>query len=301
VGKKNRTDYTGLLPLAGCLLTTPSTLSASALASYNAYGCLQANDKTNGVPKECQSSSSLFAFLSCTQSTETVVQNIVGNTTSAACPQVLIGPLTQYCSVEFGTAVQDFCKPTFCQQPFPGSTTLDMCSGIGVVAGVLGGLLFLGCVGFLVYRYRLKKMQDSAFSSPPSPGMGAYSGGSFSPGISFSSGSQPQMAKAGSFSSLVPPPPGVMSPGYYPSVASPMYSAPPMAPQASSPIPASKALDPSTLTIRKGQLCDFYLFHDPTRENIPEHVDKLFDKYSFENILAAVRSKYGVAPPGWQA
>ena len=60
------------------------------------------------------------------------------------------------------------------------------------------------------------------------------------------------------------------------------------------------ALDPNTLVIRKGQLCDFYLYNDPGRDNIPDHVDGLFDKYPFPNIRDAVKAKYGVVPSGWE-
>jgi hypothetical protein len=293
------------------LLTTPQTLQTTdpaALASYSGYACLQAKDGTVGVPAECQAtgaSSVLAQYSQCGQSTEAVVQSILNVTNTGACETVLIGPLSVYCNATFGAAIQSFCTPTFCQQAFPGSNSLSMCAGIGVVVGVLVGVGALGgLAAFVAYRRQKerKRKEGLMYISPPSPNGNAFS---------------PQMSKQSSFGALVPPPPmgntwGSQSPMYAqsPVVQAPMSNRmmmpPPMSSQApglsaSSPIPASQALDPATLTIRKGQLCDFYLFHDPTRENIPEHVDKLFDKYSFENILAAVRSKYGVAPQGWQA
>jgi len=212
------------------------------------------------------------------------VSNILGDNSTGACTIVLVGPLSQYCYMNFGAAIEAFCTPSFCQQSFPGSDSLSMCAGIGVVAGVVGGVIALAGAGYLFYRRREKQKEAAAAmygGSPPSQ----------SPG--FTGFSSPGMSQQSSFGQLVPPPPGIG--GYF----QPGYSQQAPGLSATSPIPASQALDPATLTVRKGQLCDFYLFHDPTRENIPEHVDKLFDKYSFENILSAVQSKYGVAPPGW--
>jgi len=64
-------------------------------------------------------------------------------------------------------------------------------------------------------------------------------------------------------------------------------------------LPASQTLDKGLLILRKGELVDFYAFHDPNRPDIEGHVDRLFDKYSLDNIKGALMTKYGVCPPGW--
>lgn len=64
-------------------------------------------------------------------------------------------------------------------------------------------------------------------------------------------------------------------------------------------LPASKTMEKSLIVLRKGELVDFYSFHDPSREDIETHVDNLFDKYSFEALKAALQSKYSAMPSGW--
>lgn len=64
-------------------------------------------------------------------------------------------------------------------------------------------------------------------------------------------------------------------------------------------VPASQTMDKSLMILRKGELVDFYSFHDPSRPDLEGHVDRLFDKYSFESIKQALMTKYGVCPPGW--
>jgi hypothetical protein len=63
--------------------------------------------------------------------------------------------------------------------------------------------------------------------------------------------------------------------------------------------PASSTMDANTQIVRKGELVDFYSYHTPDRANIEEHVDGLFDKYSWEGIKEALMTKYGVLPSGW--
>jgi hypothetical protein len=64
-------------------------------------------------------------------------------------------------------------------------------------------------------------------------------------------------------------------------------------------IPASQSLEKGLLILRKGELVDFYAIHDPSRPDIEGHVDRLFDRYSFENIKGALVTKYGSCPDGW--
>jgi hypothetical protein len=44
------------------------------------------------------------------------------------------------------------------------------------------------------------------------------------------------------------------------------------------------------------ELADFYRRHDPTKV---EKVDRLFEKFSFDDIRASVMRKYGSLPKGW--
>lgn len=70
--------------------------------------------------------------------------------------------------------------------------------------------------------------------------------------------------------------------------------------QASAPgVPASQTMDRGMMVLRKGELVDFYSFHDPKRVDIEGHVDRLFDKYSLSAIKTALITKYGTAPPEW--
>jgi len=289
-----------LLPLARCLVDVPQSLSGSALDSYSAYACLQSGDSTNGVPTECQPGSSIDLYQLCTESTEQVVASVLGINATTACPSVLVGPLTEYCAMQFGAAIADFCTPTFCENPFPGSSTLSLCTGIGVVAGTVGGSILLAIAfAFLYRRWKRQEQAQAAAMGMGSPGPLAPiqpGGGSPKPLSPAQVGSSPRLMQQPSFTSPGPS----AAPGYapYPSASSPppgmsVFSAPPPV------LPASRTLDPSTLTMRKGQLCDFYAFNDPSRDNIPDHVDALFDKYSFEAIKQAVVKKYGVAPAGW--
>lgn len=64
-------------------------------------------------------------------------------------------------------------------------------------------------------------------------------------------------------------------------------------------ISAAQSLDKNLLILRKGELVDFYAIHDPTRQDIEGHVDRLFERYSFDNIKQALMSKYGSCPTDW--
>ena len=63
--------------------------------------------------------------------------------------------------------------------------------------------------------------------------------------------------------------------------------------------PAISSMDKNLLVLRKGELVDFYSIHDPTRQDVEGHVDRLFERYSFENIKSALMSKYGSVPADW--
>jgi len=70
-------------------------------------------------------------------------------------------------------------------------------------------------------------------------------------------------------------------------------------PASKSGVPAAQTMDKSLLVMRKGELVDYYTFHDPGREDVEDRVDRLFEKYSFDSIKSALITKYGVLPPGW--
>ena len=158
-----------------------------------------------------------------------------------------------------------------------------MCTGIGIIVGVVIATFAVSLGGLWWYR-RLKLRQarlersGSSLAAIQGPPMG------LSPA-------------QGSFK--VPSPGGGMSPqGSF--HKSPMMMTPPGPGGGAIPAPpAAITLSPTTLIVRKGELCDFYVQFDPNREDIPGHVDKLFEKYSFENIKEAVRAKYSAVPPGW--
>src|SRR5262249_34342059 len=52
------------------------------------------------------------------------------------------------------------------------------------------------------------------------------------------------------------------------------------------------------LARRKNQLVLFYQYWDPDRPNIKEHVETLFERHDFEHVARAVRTKFGLVPPG---
>lgn len=274
-------DLNSLLPLANCLVATPSSLSGSALNSYSAYKCLQDDENTKGVPNACKPDSSIDLYRQCKDTTQSVVQSILGSKSSGACATVLVGPLTQYCDKSFGDAIVSFCTPKTCEQAFAGSNSLDMCTGIGVVVGSIVGAFVLACVGFILF----KRAQNRKREQKKMNGSGLIPISNYSP--TKSPGLQKQPSNLGL---QFPAPPGM-------TMGSPQMTG--MRPTGPAPV-AAVALDPATLTMRKGQLVDFYFYHDPNREDIPGHVDRLFEKYSFSGITEAVRQKYKMVPSGWE-
>lgn len=64
-------------------------------------------------------------------------------------------------------------------------------------------------------------------------------------------------------------------------------------------VPAAATMEKNLLIMRKGELVDFYSYHTPERQNLDQHVDTLFEKYSWEGIKEALLNKYGCMPPGW--
>ena len=53
------------------------------------------------------------------------------------------------------------------------------------------------------------------------------------------------------------------------------------------------------LARRKAQLIAFYNYWDPDKGNIEDHVENLFQRHDFKFVARAVRTKYGLVPPGW--
>jgi len=54
------------------------------------------------------------------------------------------------------------------------------------------------------------------------------------------------------------------------------------------------------LARRKAQLVAFYSYWDPEKPEIEAHVENLFVRHDFRYIMRAVKTKYGVVPPGWE-
>jgi hypothetical protein len=54
------------------------------------------------------------------------------------------------------------------------------------------------------------------------------------------------------------------------------------------------------LTRRKAQLVAFYFYWDSEKPDIVGHVDNLFNRHDFKYIVRAVKTKYGLTPPGWE-
>jgi len=48
------------------------------------------------------------------------------------------------------------------------------------------------------------------------------------------------------------------------------------------------------------QLINFYEYWDADKDDIPGHVDHLFKRHDFTYIARAVKTKYGLVPPGWE-
>jgi len=51
---------------------------------------------------------------------------------------------------------------------------------------------------------------------------------------------------------------------------------------------------------RKAQLIAFYAYWDADKADAESHVDHLFKRHDFRYIMRAVKTKYGVVPPGWE-
>ena len=51
---------------------------------------------------------------------------------------------------------------------------------------------------------------------------------------------------------------------------------------------------------RMKQLTQFYEYWDSDRHDIPGHVENLFNRHDFTYIARAVRTKFGLLPPGWE-
>lgn len=63
----------------------------------------------------------------------------------------------------------------------------------------------------------------------------------------------------------------------------------------------ARNLDPAQISARRKQeLRLFYMFWEPERPDIDQHVDDLFARHEFRHIARALKTKFGVLPPGWE-
>ncbi|KAH9245156.1 hypothetical protein BASA81_017378 [Batrachochytrium salamandrivorans] len=53
--------------------------------------------------------------------------------------------------------------------------------------------------------------------------------------------------------------------------------------------------------MRFQQLVAFYQFWEPEKPDIEEHSRNLLTKHNFDHVVRALKTKYGVCPPSWDA
>ncbi|KAH9255248.1 hypothetical protein BASA81_006688 [Batrachochytrium salamandrivorans] len=64
----------------------------------------------------------------------------------------------------------------------------------------------------------------------------------------------------------------------------------------------AKPLTPEqTYELRFQQLVAFYQFWEPEKPDIEEHSRNLLTKHDFDHVVRALKTKYGVCPPSWDA
>jgi len=62
----------------------------------------------------------------------------------------------------------------------------------------------------------------------------------------------------------------------------------------------AKPLSPEEIKERRlKQLISFYEYWEPSKADIAAHAENLLNRHDFEHVARAVKTKYGVLPPGW--
>lgn len=233
------------------------------------------------------------------------------------------GTLNKYCTMQFGEALTDFCTPGFCSQD-----PLGFGFGLCIQIGALVGILILITVAILFVRKYTKniKVEDKYLQQGSSLGtMNTQLHTQNSAQNLNGYGMSPPMDQP--FGSVRYTQDLTMSPMQQQHPNSMMMSPPPIQPfpvqnnnfqqqqqqydqqqkydqqpqqQLTSTQSSIEETEDEKFQRRRKQLIDFYEYHDPDRDDIVEHADKLMNKYDFKAVAKALKSKYGMLPPGWE-